>query len=93
VIAATGQERFMTSKLMQNKTKSKIPRNASDKSKWIASRKLVAKQAGATAEKNVPWALVNHIYQNEKKAGKTIKAKDIKKAKVSKAVKSYVREK
>jgi hypothetical protein len=37
----------------------------------------------------MPWALVNHIYQNEKKAGKVIKPSDVTKAKKSKAVSKY----
>lgn len=81
----------MANKLMENKTKSKIPKSASDERKWIQARKLVAKQAGAKSEAGVPWGLVNHIYQNEKTAGKTIKGKDIKRAKVSKAVKGYAK--
>ena len=76
-------------KLMENKTKSKIPKNSTEKRQWIQARKVVAKQSGAKSESGVPWGLVTHIYQNEKKAGKTITPKDVSKTKPSKAVKSY----
>lgn len=81
-----------TPKIMQNKTTSKIPKSASQKAKWIKARQLVAKQTGRKSE-NQPWGLVNKIYQNEVKAGKTIKASDVKKQKVSKTVRGYKKSK
>jgi hypothetical protein len=77
-----------TKSIMQNKTSSKIPKTATQKIRWIKSRKLVAKQSGSNSEKQ-PWGLVNHIYQQENKAGKTIKNADVKNAKKSKSVSKY----
>ena len=80
-------------KLMENKTTSKIPNTSKEKKQWTAARQNVVKQSGATSEKEVPWGLVNKEFQNEKKAGKTIKKSEIKKQKVSKAVSKYKTEK
>jgi hypothetical protein len=76
-------------KLMENKTKSKIPQTGTEKKQWIKARQVVTKQSNAASEKDVPWGLVNKIYQNEKKAGKTIKPKEVRETKPSKAVMSY----
>ena len=76
-------------KMMENKTKSKIPKNSTEKRQWIQARKVVSKESGKTSEKSLPWPLVNHIYQAEKKAGKTITAADVRKTKKSKAVSRY----
>ena len=76
-------------KMMENKTKSRIPKTATEKKQWIQARKIVSKESGKSSEKSMPWGLVNHIYQNEKKAGKVIKPSDVKKAKKSKAVSRY----
>lgn len=73
---------------MQNKTASKIPKTPKQKKRWIRARQIVAKETGRISEKQ-PWALVNHIYQEQEKVNKTAKKSDIKKAKVSKAVKRY----
>lgn len=76
-------------KLMENKTKSKIPQNSEEKNQWIKARQISVKQSGAKSEKDVPWGLVNKIYQNEKKSGKTIKEKEVRETKQSKVVKAY----
>lgn len=77
--------------MMANKTESSIPKTAAQKKKWIQARKLVARQVGRYKEKEIPWGLVTHIYQNEEKAGKTIRKKDIRdtKAKMGSAVRKY----
>lgn len=76
-------------KMMANKTTSKIPKTAKQKQMWIKARQLSAKESGKYGEKSVPWGLVNHIYQAEKKANKVIKSSDIAKAKKSKAASKY----
>ena len=52
----------------------------------LRARNLVARRLGISvndesAMKKFPWALVGHIAQEEHKAGKTIKKKDITQAK------------
>lgn len=77
-----------TPKIMQNKTASKIPKTPTQKKRWIKARQIVAKQSGSMSE-NQPWGLVNKIYQNQEKAGKTAKKSDVTKAKKSAAVSRY----
>lgn len=74
---------------MENKTKSKIPKTPKEKKQWIQARRIVSKESGKTSEKNMPWGLVTHIYQDEKKAGKVAKKSDVKNAKKSKTVSKY----
>lgn len=76
-------------KLMANKTTSKIPKTPTQKKRWIRARQIVTKESDAKSEKDMPWGLVTKIYKNQNKAGKTAKKADVKKAKVSKAVKKY----
>jgi hypothetical protein len=71
--------------LMSNKTSSDIPKTPLEKKRWIMARKVVAKQTGAKDDKQMPWALVNHIMKEEKKAKKTITKKDVKKTNVTKS--------
>lgn len=77
-------------KLMAHKTKSPIPKTPTEKNRWIRARQIAVKQSGARSEGAVPWGLVNHIYQEQMKAGKTAKLSDVQKAKFSKTVKKYV---
>ena len=76
-------------KMMADKTGSKIPKTAKEKKMWIQARRLVAKETGRYKEDEIPWGLVNHIYEAEKKAQKVIKPKEIRKTKESKAVRKY----
>lgn len=75
--------------LMSNKTSSKIPKTKTEKERWVRARKIVAKESGAKSDKQMPWQLVTHIYNEEQKSNKTAKKSDVKKTKVSKAVRSY----
>lgn len=75
--------------MMANKTASAIPKTAIQKKRWEQARKLVARTVGRYKEKEIPWGLVNHIYQTQETAGKTMKQSDITKAKVSKTVRKY----
>jgi len=76
-------------KMMEMKTSSDIPKTPQEKKRWIRARQIVAKETGRYSEGEIPWALVTHIYQSQQKAGKTAKASDVKKAKVSKTVRKY----
>lgn len=76
-------------KMMADKTSSNIPKTALQKKRWIQSRRLVAREVGRYKEKEIPFQLVNHIYQAQEKANKTIKPKDILREKTSKAVRKY----
>jgi hypothetical protein len=75
--------------MMANKTTSKIPKTEKEKQQWIRARQITAKETGRYGEKDIPWGLVQTIYNNAKKAGKVPKKSDVTKAKVSKAVKGY----
>jgi len=68
-----------------NKTKSPLAKKYGQKD-VVRARNLLQTQMGLkpgseSAGKKIPWGVVGKIAQNEKKAGKTIKQKDIKKAK------------
>ena len=76
-------------KLMADKTKSKVPKTSKEKRMWIQARRIAVKESGAKTEDEVPWGLVQKIYANAKKSEKVPKSTDVKKAKISKAVKSY----
>jgi hypothetical protein len=71
------------------KTKSNIPKTALQKANWKTATGIAVKQSGKYTEKNIPWGLVNTIYQNAEKAKKQIKKSDVTKAKYSKAVSKY----
>lgn len=78
-------------KLLANKTASKVPKTPKQKQMWIRARQIATKESGAQSEKEVPWGLTNHIFQNAKKADKVPKKADVTKAKKSKAVSKYVK--
>lgn len=71
------------------KTKSKIPKTAREKTNYKRAEGIAAKESGKYSEKNLPYGLVDKIYKNAEKAGKTIKKGDAKKAKYSKTVAKY----
>lgn len=75
--------------MMENKTKSKIPKTKKQKKNWIRARKIVSKESGKSSEKEMPWGLVTHIYKEAEKSDKVIKPMDVKKAKKSKTVSKY----
>lgn len=72
-------------------TKSKIPKTPKQKRMFVRAEGIAAKAAGTFSEKNIPFGLAVKIYKDEEKADKVAKAKDVKKTKVSKAVKKYKR--
>jgi len=77
--------------LMGDKTTSKIPKTAKEKKMWVRARQIAAKESGAKSDKSMPWELVTTIYKKEKGADKVAKKSDVKKAKISKAVKKYTK--
>lgn len=78
-------------KLMANKTRSNVPQSPKQKKMWIRARQIAVKQSGARTEKEVPWQLVQTIYQNAVKANKVPKLADVKKAKYSVTVANYAK--
>lgn len=75
-----------------DKTSSKIPKTPKEKDMWIQARRIVAKQTGAKHESQMPWQLVTTIYNDAKKAGKVPKLEDVRKAKYSKTIAKYKKE-
>lgn len=74
---------------MEMKTSSRIPKTPEEKKMWERSRQLVGKETGRYSEGETPWKLVTHIYELEKKAGKVIKPKEIRKEKKEPAASRY----
>lgn len=76
-------------KMLANKTSSKVPKTEREKKMWINARRLVAQKTGRYAEEDIPWGLVQKIYKDEKKGNKIVSRSDIKRAKPSKTVRAY----
>ncbi len=77
------------SEMMAMKTTSHVPKSAREKKMWIQARRFVARTVGRYKEKEIPWGLVQKIYEDQVKSGHTMSDEDIRKAKIYKTIRKY----